>query len=133
MVSRTNVIDAVLRIPFPLSTPRHWASPQLSQVQVIIGDMACQVVNNVMSTMVHPQYVQLPACGPLASQVAHLFHRDGRTGLPSHIHKRDVMEPPGRRSGVRYQYTYTSGSSRAAPESVGDDVSSLSVRLVLRD
>ena len=39
---------------------------------------------------------------PVNRDVAHLSHWDCRTGLPGHIHKRDVMEPPGRRSGIRY-------------------------------
>ena len=51
VVSRADMVDAVLGSPFPLRTPRHWAPPQLFQVQMIIGYMACHIMNNVLSTI----------------------------------------------------------------------------------
>ena len=100
------------------------------KVQVICGYVACHVMHNVLPTIraspclriakpalaLPPHQLQISVsschprqqrCGPLSSQVAHLPHRDCRTGHTGHIHKRYIMEPPGRRSGVRYEHSDT--------------------------
>ena len=50
-LGHTDMVNAVLGSSFLLSSPRHRAPPQLSQVQVIIGYMAYHVMNNVLSTI----------------------------------------------------------------------------------
>ena len=123
MVLHADMVDAVLR------TSRHRAPPQLCQVQVIGGHVACHVMYNASSTIrgytiflledretsaCTPASLTPGRCVIVSSPSAEMWatvvascpslHRNGRTGK---IHQRSIIEPPGHCFGVRNKHTDT--------------------------